>query len=32
YSRGRFLQDGDVVEVEVDGLGKIENTISFEKK
>ncbi|KAF6823027.1 fumarylacetoacetate hydrolase family protein [Colletotrichum plurivorum] len=32
YSRGRFLQDGDVVEVEVDGLGKIENIISFEKK
>ncbi|TDZ71632.1 Uncharacterized protein CTRI78_v001869 [Colletotrichum trifolii] len=30
YSRGQFLRDGDVVAVEVDGLGRIENVVSFE--
>ncbi|TDZ15875.1 Uncharacterized protein Cob_v011260 [Colletotrichum orbiculare MAFF 240422] len=30
YSRGQFLGDGDVVAVEVDGLGRIENVVSFE--
>lgn len=30
--RGEFLQDGDVVEVELDGLGSIRNRIVFDKK
>ncbi|KAL0942871.1 fumarylacetoacetate hydrolase family protein [Colletotrichum truncatum] len=31
YSQGKFLKDGDIVAVEIDGLGKIENKIVFEK-
>lgn len=27
-----FLKDGDVVEVEVDGIGSIINTMEFEKE
>ncbi|KAK1634022.1 hypothetical protein BDP81DRAFT_451960 [Colletotrichum phormii] len=30
YSRGVFLKHGDVVTVEVDGLGKIQNEVVFE--
>ncbi|KAH7147308.1 hypothetical protein DER46DRAFT_670895 [Fusarium sp. MPI-SDFR-AT-0072] len=31
YFRGCFLKDGDVVEVDVEGFGKIENRIVFDK-
>lgn len=29
YFRKEFLKDGDVVEVEIDGVGSLRNTISF---
>ncbi|KAF3808727.1 hypothetical protein GCG54_00010916 [Colletotrichum gloeosporioides] len=32
YFQGKFLKDGDVVAVEIDGLGKIENKVVFEKE
>ncbi|KAH0424243.1 fumarylacetoacetate hydrolase family protein [Colletotrichum camelliae] len=32
YFQGKFLKDGDVVTVEIDGLGKIENKIVFERE
>ncbi|KAH9228240.1 hypothetical protein K456DRAFT_1753695 [Colletotrichum gloeosporioides 23] len=32
YFQGKFLKDGDVVAVEIDGLGKIENKIVFDKE
>jgi 2-keto-4-pentenoate hydratase/2-oxohepta-3-ene-1,7-dioic acid hydratase in catechol pathway len=28
----KFLKDGDVVEVEVEGIGKIANKVVFEKR
>ena len=31
FFRKEFLQDGDVVEVEIEGVGKVKNTIAFEK-
>jgi 2-keto-4-pentenoate hydratase/2-oxohepta-3-ene-1,7-dioic acid hydratase in catechol pathway len=31
FFSGKFLKDGDVVDVEVDGLGKISNRVVFEK-
>jgi 2-keto-4-pentenoate hydratase/2-oxohepta-3-ene-1,7-dioic acid hydratase in catechol pathway len=27
----KFLNDGDTIEVEVDGIGILRNTVSFEK-
>jgi 2-keto-4-pentenoate hydratase/2-oxohepta-3-ene-1,7-dioic acid hydratase in catechol pathway len=29
-ARGRFLRDGDLVEVEIDGLGTLVNTVRAE--
>lgn len=31
YFRNEFLKDGDVVEVEIEGVGKVKNAMRFEK-
>ena len=32
YFRKEFLNDGDVVEVAIEGIGRIQNTVSFAEK
>ncbi len=31
FFRNEFLKDGDTVEVEIEGFGRLANTIAFEK-